>query len=33
VEGVKYLDLDVQGKLEMKPIVDVIEEALAASKK
>ena len=33
VEGVKYMDLDVQGKLEMKPIVAVIEEALGASKK
>jgi len=33
VDGVKYLDLDVQGKLEMKPIVDVIEEALGAMKK
>lgn len=33
VDGVKYLDLDVQGKLEMKPIVDVIEEALGAIKK
>lgn len=31
-EGAKYLDLDVQGKLEMKPIVNVIEEALAGSK-
>jgi hypothetical protein len=29
----KYLDLDVPGKLEMKPIVDVIEEALGAIKK
>jgi ABC-type Fe3+ transport system substrate-binding protein len=33
MEGVKYLDLDVQGKLEMKPIVALIEEALATSKK
>ena len=33
VEGVKYLDLDVQGRLDMKPILDVIEEALAANKK
>jgi len=33
MDGMKYLDLDVEGKLEMKPIVDVIEEALAAIKK
>jgi len=33
MEGVKYLDLDIQGRLEMKPIVSVIDEVLAASKK
>ena len=33
VDGVKYLDLDVQGRLEMKPIIEVIEEALGGSKK
>jgi hypothetical protein len=33
VDGVKYMDLDVPGRLDMKPIVAVIEEALSASKK
>jgi iron(III) transport system substrate-binding protein len=32
VEGVNYLDLDVPGRLDMKPIVAVIEEALAGRK-
>jgi iron(III) transport system substrate-binding protein len=32
VEGVKYMDLDVPGKLEMKPIIAVIEEALGTKK-
>jgi iron(III) transport system substrate-binding protein len=32
VDGVKYMDLDVPGKLDMKPIIAVIEEALGNKK-